>query len=167
MPFAVQQTGMISDEQVLLTMVMGQYDSTAKTQRVIQDATFRVNFSSSEDSIPAYVESVDGYFDPQTELSHIKVTARDRGGSGVKYVIVCGIFTDKIRCQDLRYDRFRYKWMGTFPEFTADTPYVLQVIDGAGNLTYDYPKDGAYALVVKKLWTALPLVFNSAKEEIP
>jgi hypothetical protein len=174
-PFAVQQTGMISDEQMLLTMVMGQYDSASATQRVFEEATFGVNYSSSDDYTPPYVESVDGYVDATTGRSALKVTAQDPGGSGIQQVVVCLLRGNLITCEDLRYDRFRYKWMKEFSDLPANTQYSLQVVDNAGNLTYSTPKGGTLYVLAEQtisspkpffptVQVALPLVLNQVAD---
>ncbi len=133
-----------------LVLVGGQYYGETQTERLFDSLYFDIYYNdTSSDYDPPKME-ID--LVPLTEFNAITVTAQD--ASGVDAVVVAYVDENgdwnSLELGDAGDDN----WLGTLPVISAaQPPYLIQVVDGAGNVS------AAYRRVQTKVF--LPLIFKN------
>lgn len=113
--------------------LLGQYNPTQQQARLYSRLSAALYYSASPDDIAPEISLVDGYYDPTDQMIHFKVGAVD--ASGIARVVVS--YTDQNglwQSFDLSFESGLYKWTGTLPA-AQSIRYLVQAVDGAGNLT--------------------------------
>ena len=141
-PFTLQTRGTFSGTQALVA-ALGQYNSTTGVERIYDQMSFDVYYSSSYDWWEPIILSVNGVL--LGSNAEIKVEAID--GSDIHRVVI--VYVDHAGTQisgDLAYDDQTHKWKGVIPA-AENTVFYIQVVDGAGNVATADNKGTWYALV--------------------
>jgi hypothetical protein len=150
-PFGVRSSQSISTTSEMVVSALGQYNSTAQAEWLYEQMTFDSYFSESPDTVLPAITHIDGVLKEATASGHLKVEAAD--ASGILRVVVA--YTDgqgQWLSRDLAFDAAKVKWTGVISG-TAETRFIVQVVDGAGNVTVSDNK-GRY----HRLLLPLPLI---------
>jgi hypothetical protein len=150
-PFGVRSSQSISTTSEMVVSALGQYNSTAQAEWLYEQMTFDSYFSESPDTVLPAITHIDGVLDEATASGHLKVETAD--ASGILRVVVA--YTDgqgQWLSRDLAFDAAKVKWTGVISG-TAETRFIVQVVDGAGNVTVSDNK-GRY----HRLLLPLPLI---------
>jgi hypothetical protein len=134
-PFSVRPGAPISSTASTVIALLGQFDSATGTERVYDRLSFATYFSSSSDAQPPTLSLVDGVLDAGRAQGRLKVEADDP--SGIQRIVVT--YTDGQgvwRSQDLTHDTAAGKWTGAITA-TLQTQFMIQAVDGAGNVGID------------------------------
>jgi hypothetical protein len=150
-PFGVRTSHSISTTAETVVTLLGQYNSTSETERLYDQMTFDTYFSDNPDTIPPTITHIDGVLDEDEGLGHLKVETSDTSGI-IRVVIAYTSEQDQWHSQDLDYHQSSQKWAGVITG-TAQTRYIVQVVDGAGNVAVSDNK-GLY----HPLSPSLPLI---------
>lgn len=132
-PVSVQEHNGVSS----LVTQLGQYDAATGDLHLLQDVRLELYYSTAADQISPEVTVIDGVTPLGSGRIEIKVGAVD--DSGIERVVVSYIQdvnqSDKqLRSIDLSYDSAARKWTGSF-DGDADSRYLVQIVDKAGNIT--------------------------------
>ena len=144
-PFGVQNgdTAQTTDDTVVA--LMGQYDPNTGTERLYEHLSFGTYYSSDPDYEPPTISYVNGLLDPSRHKGEIKVGASDP--SEVLRVVVA--FTEgdgEWLSADLAYEQATLKWKGEITA-TVQTRFIVQAVDGAGNVQVAQNKGAYYRLL--------------------
>ncbi len=140
-PFSTRSRASILGGADTVVAQMGQFNSSAGTERLFSSLAFDSYYSADPDEDPPQVPYVAGILNTSSGKALIKVEASDP--SGVSRVLVA--YTQgqgQWLSQDLAFDPGSQKWRGEIPA-TIGTAYLVQAVDGAGNLTVNHNK-GTY-----------------------
>ncbi len=153
LPFDFHNADSVAGAQTLVA-TMGQYHSGQQVERLYDQMSFEVFYSSSYDWWEPIILSVDGVLsDGQAQ---IKVEAMD--SSGVDRVVVVYTAGPGIQLSaELAYDADTLKWLANIPA-TAGTTFYVQVVDGAGNVATADNKGAWYSLGSGASRVYLPIV---------
>lgn len=135
-----------------LVAQMGQYhpaaghDPSAGQARLYSSMELDLYYSLSTDQTPPRFTVVDGLYDRATGQVNLKVGAID--WTGVQRAVATYTRGDgRWDSVELSFDRRLHKWTGSFPGDT-DSRYLVQVMDGAGNVAQATNKGLYYAPAV-------------------
>jgi hypothetical protein len=132
---AVPATLQGQGEETGLVIQMGQYDPVGQKERLYSEMELDLYYSLSADQLPPDVTVVDGILDARTGQVSVKVGATDP--AGVQRAVATYTQGDgSWRSVELHWDADSFKWVGSFTG-SADTQYMVQVVDGAGNTAYE------------------------------
>ncbi len=121
-----------ADQNVALSLVMGQYDSIDGVERLFTDTNVLLTFSASPDHEKPTIHSVEGYYNQADQQAVFKVGASDP--SGIRRVLVCFTNGSQVPCTDLDPDTTTDKWVGYVKEVPPGAEYTVQVVDYPGNV---------------------------------
>jgi hypothetical protein len=153
-PFGVRSSQSLSTTAEMVVSLLGQYNAPSQTERLYEQMTFDSYFSENPDTELPAITHIDGVFDEATGSGHLKVEAAD--ASGILRVVVA--YTEgqgQWLSRDLAFDAAKVKWTGIISG-TADTRYIVQVVDGAGNVAVSDNK-GLFHRLVRPLPLIEPL----------
>jgi hypothetical protein len=140
-PFGVRTSHSVSTTAETVVTLLGQYNSASGTERLYDQMTFDTYFSDNPDTVPPTISHIDGVLDEEAGLGHLKVETSDNSGI-IRVVIAYTSEQDQWHSQDLDYYESAQKWAGVISG-TAETRYIVQVVDGAGNVAVSDNK-GSY-----------------------
>lgn len=144
-PVSLHSQATISGSKGMLVTLLGQFDGATNSERLYDHMAFDTYYSSDPDIQPPSITYVDGVLNETTGRGLIKVEANDPSG----IVRVLAAFTDGNglwQSQDLAYDAATLKWKGEITA-TLQTRYLIQAVDGAGNVGTAHNKGRYYSLL--------------------
>lgn len=121
-----------ADQDVALSLVMGQYDSINGVERLFTDTNVLLTFSASPDHEKPTIHSVEGYYNHDDQQAVFKVGASDP--SGIRQVSVCYTKGSQLMCKDLAHDATTDKWVAYVKEVPPGAEYTVRVVDYPGNV---------------------------------
>jgi hypothetical protein len=115
-----------------LVTVLGQYHAQTQTERLYDELSFDVYYhTTSDDWTPPSVTGVDSEL--WAGSASISVAAQD--DSGIHAVVIA--YTDGRGIWDsVNLTESESAWSGSFPA-SEDAQFIVQVVDGAGNVAVD------------------------------
>jgi hypothetical protein len=137
-PFSTQAGESISTTAEMVVSLLGQYHSESGTERLYEQIAFDTYYAESLDREPPRISHVDGILAETLITGTVKVEAADPSGI-LRVVVAYTAGQGKWQSQDLVYDAYTSKWTGILSG-TVETQYLVQVVDGAGNVAIDHNK---------------------------
>jgi len=155
LPFVLRGRGTVSTTAETLVTVMGQYNSSAGSERLYESLGFDLYYSDSPDCSPPAITSVSAR--REGVRVDFKVGASDPSGlhrALVAYTDGGGIWSSL----DLTYDPAMAKWTGSITA-EAGIEWFVQAVDGVGNVAVAGDKGPYYAEQAEGIYRGyLPLV---------
>ena len=155
LPFTLRGRGTVSTTVETLVTVMGQYNSSAGSERLYESLGFDLYYSDSPDCTPPVITSASAR--QEGARVDFKVGASD--SSGLHRVLVA--YTDSRgvwSSVDLSYDPAMAKWTGSITA-EAGIEWFVQAVDGVGNVAVAGDKGTYYTEQGEDIYRVyLPLV---------
>jgi hypothetical protein len=153
-PVGLQNQG----ERTSMVAQMGQCDPSAGQARLYSSMELDLYYSLSADQTPPQFTVVDGLHDRATGRVTLKVGATDP--AGVQRAVATYTRGDgRWDSMELSFDADLHKWTGSFAG-DRNSHYLVQVMDGAGNLAQATNKGLYYAPAAPAVSVYLPLVLR-------
>jgi hypothetical protein len=143
-PFSVRNGDTSLAAADSLVALMGQFDTNTGTERLYDHLSFDTYYSSAPDYEPPTVSYVNGLLDAARHKGVIKVEASDPSDV-VRVVVAYTEGQGEWLSGDLEYEEATLKWKGEIAA-TTQTRFIVQAVDGAGNVQVAQNKGAYYRL---------------------